>query len=216
MEHIGRNPFSNVRAPVVRSDKQWAYIDAAGMAAILDACPSAAWRSAFALARWGGLRLGEAQRLEWGHIDWDGRMLTVVNPGRLKTTKKRTRTLPIMPDLYAVIRAVYDAASPGSRGPCDGFPENNVYEIAAGILTRAKVPVYDKPFHTLRRNLVTDWVAVYPPLDVATWLGHDLKVAMEFYHKPKAETIEKVTGTKSAQMPVASAENPSSARSSVG
>lgn len=193
-EVIPRNPFARVKTAQVRSDKQWAYLGADDIGKILGACPDAGHRCLFALARWAGLRLGEAMRLKWTEVDFNARTLTVLNPLNKRTTKKRTRVVPIQPALMEVLRETLGARPRVHGGPTDGVTKGNIYRRVDGILKRAKVEVYADPFHTLRRNLLTDWIAEFPPLDVASWLGHDIKVAMEFYHKSKPETMAKVTG----------------------
>lgn len=197
-EVIGRNPFRRLKVAQVKSDKQWVYIEADDLAKIMEACPDDQHRAAFALARWAGLRLGEACRLRWAHIDWAAHTLTVLHEGK-RTTKKRTRVVPIQANLYAILRAAYESAADKSAGPCGELRRGNLYRRIDGIMARAQVAVYADPFHTLRRNLVTDWTAEYPVTDVASWLGHDVRVMMEFYHKSKPETLARVTGTDQAQ-----------------
>lgn len=192
-ELIGRNPFARLKVAQVRSDKQWVYLGPADMAKILEACPDAEHRAAFALARWAGLRLGEACRLQWGHVNWDAKTITVLNEGK-QTTKRRTRVVPMVPGLYRMLREAFDAAPDKSAGPCGDLRRGNLYRRLDGIMTRAGVPVYADPFHTLRRNLATDWAGEHPLADVASWLGHDVKVLMAFYHKSRPETMARVTG----------------------
>lgn len=193
-EVIPRNPFARVKTAQVRSDKQWAYVGADELGRIMEACPTPGHRCLFALARWAGLRLGEAMRLQWADVDLEARTLTVRNPLGKRTTKKRTRVVPIQPRLLEVLREDQRARPRVVGGPCDDVTKGNIYRRVEWILERAKVAVYKDPFHTLRRNLLTDWIAEFPPMDVASWLGHDIKVAMEFYHKSKPETMARVTG----------------------
>jgi integrase len=197
-EVIGRNPFRKLKVAQVKSDKQWAYIDAQALDKIMEACPDDEHRAAFALARWAGLRLGEACRLKWAHIDWKAHTLTVVHEGK-RTTKKRTRVVPIPANLYAILDAAYSRAADKSQGPCGELRRGNLYRRIDGIMERAQVAVYADPFHTLRRNCATDWVAKFSALDVAGWMGHDVRVMAEFYHKTTAETLAKATGTTAAQ-----------------
>lgn len=193
-ERIARNPFGRIRVAQVRSDKAWAVVSMPDLDRILDACPSSEFRLLFALARLAGLRLGEAIRLQWSHIDWDAHRLTVVNPGQKQTTKARTRFTPIQPKLYAMLRETYDAAPSGDPGPCCKVDRRNLYRVVKGIMERAQVPAYADPFHTLRRNLQTEWLDEHPEPLVVAWLGNSARVAREFYHRSRAESEAKVTG----------------------
>jgi integrase len=201
-ELIRKNPFANVKVPAVVVDKNWEYVDDATLQKILDACPDEPMRMLFRLTRWAGLRQQEAMRLRWDQIDWDRRLLTVLPPTGKRTTKAKLRTTPIVPPLYDALRHWFEHATLGSPGPCAGVRTNNLYRNVDAIMERAGVPRYADPFHTLRRNLATDWVEVHALLDVASWTGHSPQVLATFYHKTKATAVERVTGkigTKLAQ-----------------
>jgi len=51
-----------------------------------------------------------------------------------------------------------------------------------------------KPYHTLRKNCETDWLAAYPVMDVCRWLGHSPTVAMKHYHQTTASTMRRAAG----------------------
>jgi len=194
---VAVNPFDKVKVSAPRIVKEWRYVSDDETAKIIDAAPSAGWRCLIALCRWAGLRRGEAMRLTWDRIDWQARTLTVVPPGSTETTKASYRVVPIQPRLYAVLEAAYDAAPEKQPMVCPISP-NNVEDDVRALVLRAKVaPWSGKPLHTLRKNLVTDWMAQHPPLSVAAWLGHDVQVAANHYHQVKDETIAKVTGGES-------------------
>lgn len=193
-EYIARNPFAQLRVQQTRSDKAWAQVSDEDLGRIMDACPNDGWRALFALARWAGLRQGEALRLRWADVNIDTGILTIGNPTGRVSTKHRTRYTPIEPRLAVVLTRIMQDAPAGSVGPCHGVLRANLYRQTWAILKAAGVPRYHKPYHTLRKCLVTDWQAKYPPLDVAAWLGHDVRVAAEYYHRSKPETLAMVTG----------------------
>lgn len=207
---IARNQFRPLKIAQVRSDKAWAEVSMVELERIFEACGDHPNRCLFALARLAGLRQGEAMRLAWEDIHFDRGFLVVRGIATIKTTKSYTRQTPIQPRLAEVLLAAREAAPEGSKGPCDGLLKNNLYRRVNKILTLAGVPHYKKPFHTLRKNLVTDWMTIHPPLAVASWLGHDIRVAFEFYHRCRPEVMAKVThpeGTKPAQPTEEKAEN---------
>lgn len=198
---IDYNPFDRQSGTAPRVEKTWAEIDAVKLGKILDACPSTAWRVLFGLARWGGLRRGEALRVAWGNVDWEGRIIRVMaaedSEGRRKvTTKQRAREIPLRPVLYAMLRDAFDAAPAGSEGPCGGINAENLDRDVRRLIKRAIGATYSKPFHTLRKNCETEWMAEHPIMDVCAWMGHSATVASEFYVRVKPESVAKVTGAK--------------------
>jgi len=191
LDLIAFNPFDRQAASPPRVDKTWRYVTAEQTAALLDACPNDSWRVLVALCRWAGLRLGEAMRLTWANVDFDTRQLTVEHEGR-QTTKKRTRVVPIQPALMVELIRRYNSAAEGE--PVVSLPSNNIRRDFRVIVKRAKLEPWDSPFHTLRKNLRTDWDALYPASDVSDWLGHSDEVGREHYHQTKDETLDAVTG----------------------
>jgi integrase len=192
MEIIEANPFERLVSTNGDIDKQWAQIDHATLAKIIEACPNDAWRMAFALARWAGLRINEIRSLQWSNINWDTRIITIQHAGRI-TTKKRTRTCPIRPELFEMLAEHFERADAGELGPAM-IPVNNVYKIVPGILENAGCAGYSKPFHTLRKNCESEWAAKFPILDVTSWLGNSPTVAAKHYVRSTEETLAGVTG----------------------
>ena len=133
-------------------------------------------------------------------IDWCTRTLTVAHSGR-RTTKRRTRIVPMSAKLHEILRAGFESAPSGSVLVCDvgGF---NIDRRVQQIIKDAKVPEYPKPFHTLRKCCETEWMDQHPVLTVADWMGHSPEVARAHYTRPTQEALERVTGqiaTKSPQ-----------------
>jgi integrase len=190
-DFIALNPFDREVTSILPVDRTWRYVTADELEQILDACPDDRWRSLFALARLAGLRLSEALALRPEHLDMKARTITVVPRRGVRTTKEARRTVPMQPRLHQVL--TQRLASAGDAKLVCGLTHNNTRRDAIVIVKRAKLKPWPKLFHTLRKNLVTDWAAVYPPYDVAAWLGHDPKVAAGFYHQTKPETMAKVT-----------------------
>lgn len=191
-DHIAENPFDREVAAVPRVDKSWRYVSIDDLRRILDACPDRSWRCLFALCRLAGLRLGEAQRIAWADIDHDGRMVTVTHDGKA-TTKRRRRTVPMVPTLAAELLAAFDAAEDGADGPVQ-VGRAAIYKQADAIVKRAELQPWPKMFHTLRKNCESDWLKRYPVMDVCDWLGHDPAVASKHYHQTGEDVIADVTG----------------------
>lgn len=192
LDILTTNPFDRENGTPAAVDKEWAEIGPADMEKILAECPNDGWRALFGLCRWAGTRRGEALRVKWADVDLAASVLRVVNEGA-QTTKKRSRTVPLSPRLHKLLQAIFDAAPTGAVRPTEDVAEGNLSHQADAILTRAGF-AYAKPFHTLRKNLETEWMAVYPVLDVASWLGHSPTVAAKHYVRTTPETLARVTG----------------------
>ncbi len=182
-DQIPLNPFSRLNGTAPIPDKNWAYIDQTTLDKFLDACPTLAWKLLISLCRFAGLRQGEAFRLDWNHIDLDARRLTVANPGRHKTTKKRTRTVPITGSLHDIL---FEAFMSDDRGnmvvqPADLPKQKHLWKAYHSICEKAGLEPWARWCHTLRKNCETDWAAVRPIHVVTEWLGNSPEVAMKHY-----------------------------------
>lgn len=192
LDLIQFNPFDREDCSCPHLDHDWRYVSEAELELLLDAAPDIDWRCLLALCRLAGLRRGEAMALTWDRIDWARHVLHVRPRRRKATTKERARTVPITPRLYNLLLEAREQAGADPRVAPVGV--NNIERTCVKIIERAGLTPWPKPLHTLRKNLVTDWQAKHPPLDVASWLGHDIRVAAEHYHQTRPETMAAVTG----------------------
>lgn len=180
------NPFDRLKCTPPRVIKNWAYLGKWQTARILHHCPSPGWVALFALCRLAGLRRGEAMALRWADIDFSKNRIHVCAGIELETTKQAKRVTPIEllkcpTGLTRILHRVFAAAREGSVLVTDGVAVRNVHREGVRILKRAGIPAYAKPFHTLRKNLKTDWTQHYPEYAVCEWLGHNADVGREHY-----------------------------------
>ena len=71
------NPFDGIRCGTFSEDRFF-FVPPETASAVLDALPTSAWRLAFALARWGGLRVpSEVTALTWKDVSWERERFTV-------------------------------------------------------------------------------------------------------------------------------------------
>jgi len=203
------NPFDRERAGVPDVDQDWRYITREELAAMLDACPSDGWRCLIGMARLAGMRQGEITRARWDDIDFEHRRIEVRPMGRVQTTKQRRRTIPIDPELFKLLLKRFESAEPGET--VVGL--SAVYVAGTGrkqfekIIKAAGIEPYAKPYHTLRKNCETDWMARYPVLDVAKWLGHAPAVAQKHYHQPRPEIMDQAAGVGETEIDKLRREN---------
>jgi len=123
------NPFAKLKSTAPEPDKNWHYVTMDELDKLLDNCMNSGWKCLLALCRLGGLRQSEALRLKWSEVDLtsDNPRLTVQNPGRHRTTKKRTRTTPIEKKLLEILsNAMMDGN--GAEKVCQGVSPNCLYQ----------------------------------------------------------------------------------------
>ena len=189
------NPFGRLVGTAPEPDKSWAYVDVATIDRLLDACPSTGWRLLLGLARFAGLRQGEALALGWSKVDLVAKRLLVANQGPYKTTKKRTREVPLAPRLYDLLwQASMEDDASGHQRVCPGLRRSNLWRDFRVICQRAGLVPWPRWCHTLRKNCETDWAGEHPIHVVAEWLGNSPEVAMKRYLKPKDSDFRRVTG----------------------
>lgn len=188
-DSIPFNPFDRVKIIAPKIERDWRYVTDEETQRILDACPSLDWKILVSLCRFGGTRRGEALRLTRRCIESD--RVVIVPEGDVATTKQASRVVPMERRLRIMVEMGVDAGIFPLRIRSDGIEDE-----FRKIIRRAGLAPWPKPFHTLRKNLATDWMAKYPPLDVARWLGHDVKVAANHYHQTRSESMALVTGVK--------------------
>jgi integrase len=205
---ITTNPFDRISGTAPKVAHDWKEITNADTEAMIEHASSSQWRCIIALCRWAGLRRGEALRLSWGDIDFAAGVLRVLPESRggsrtISTKQGPPRSVPIRPSLLAVLRAAYEAAEEGSRGPCEMIGIGNLDRDAEKLAIRSGVGAYSKPFHTLRKCCESEWMRDYPAMDVCKWMGHSAQVAAEHYHRPSEASMARVTTGKTPEETIA-------------
>ncbi len=194
-EVVASNPFRHEQSAVLRIDKSWAYVRADQVPAILEHATSDGLRGLIVLCRLCAMRRDEARAVAWSDVDWQARTIRVRSAKRGEGTVAY-RDPPMESQAYTILRSIFDRAPEGSHGPCSGLPDGETYIYAAmrAALLAAKVPLYAKPFHTLRKNCVSDWKTRFPSPVVDEWAGHDEAVSRAHYVAVPPDVLARATG----------------------
>lgn len=189
---IASNPFEEIPGAPLPIDKEWRYVPSKEVDQLLAACPSIKWQTLIALARFAGLRMKEALRLNWIDIDFEERNLIVRNHAGKVTTKDRERLVPITPELYNILLKRHEAAKPGETAVVGfsisylsgGGNKDSGRSVLTNIYLRAKV-LKGHPLHDLRRSLITDWLDAdgLNIDDIAKFCGNSPKIIRRYYHQ---------------------------------
>jgi len=179
------NPFAGVKAGKF-TEPRFHFVRTETALAVMDALPSPAWRLAFALARWGGLRVpSEVAALTWGDVSWERGRFTVHARKTAKHAGKAVRVVPIFPELAGPFREAFEAAEAGAVHCCPQYPASTANQHyrkrILQALARAGVEPWPKLFVNLRATRATELVEQFPAHVAAAWLGHSPEIARKHY-----------------------------------
>lgn len=201
-DFVTSNPFGPLKSTPPEIEKDWFYWDDITFGRLLESADDPHYRAGLGLCRWAGLRPNEMMRVTPADIDWQAATLRVkaarrMDPRRAKvTTKQRSRTVPIEPRLMVLLRASFEAMADGQVTLWNRSDHNNLQRDLHALIKRAGLPPVAEPWKTMRKNCETDWQSRpdLTALDVAAWIGHDVKVSAAHYHRTKPESLAKVSG----------------------
>ena len=194
--HIGENAFDGQSTTVRENPKRFHFVGAEEAEAVLDACPDAQWRLAFALCRYGGLRCpSEVVRLTWGDINWERARFTVHASKTEHHADQGVRVVPIFPELLPHLRDAFEEAEPGAVHCCPQFANAGpMYrKTMAAIVKRAGLVPWPKLFQNLRSSRETELTESFPVHVVCKWIGNSPKVAAAHYLQTTEAHFERAT-----------------------
>ena len=169
---VAFNPFDRMKARKA-IQKEWRYVSVDDLRKLLEESPSEAWRLLLALARFAGLRRGEALNLRWSNIDWDRRRLRIIASDEWTPKDRDSREVPIGPELHDMLLKAFDSAAEGQVYviPPEQVNIKNLWRDLRALCKRAGVGEYAKPVHALRKSWAQDMNRRYPANVVAAWGG---------------------------------------------
>lgn len=189
-ELIDRSPFRKLPSAAVPAQRDF-FLPLVQFEAILPHLPDREHRLLFGLARLAGLRVpSETHLLEWGHVDWDRRRLTVHAP---KTGA--TRQVPIVPRLMELLADAYEHRERGFEQVLL-MTTNNIHRTLIRAIEAAGLERWPDLYQNLRRNAETDFAAKVPDHVAAAFLGHGVGVSRKFYLQVQPEMFDVVSGTQ--------------------
>ena len=195
------NPFADMPVTVSANTERQAFITREMFASVLDACPSAEWRLAFALCRYAGLRCpSEIVRLRWGDVNWERRRFVVTSPKTARYSGKGTRVVPVFAELEPYFAEGFAAAEPGALYCCPQFanPAQMYRKMLLGVLEKASVKPWAKLFVNLRATCATELFTLYPAHVAAAWMGHSPQMALRYYLQTPDEYFDLAAGVETA------------------
>ncbi|OYP34144.1 tyrosine-type recombinase/integrase [Rhodopirellula sp. MGV] len=173
---IAENPMDGIKCSGEVNRDRDHFIDRDEAEKILDSCPDHIYRLAFALGRYGGLRMCEILTLEWSDCNWADNELIVRSP------KTGTRYVPMFAELRPYLDQSHELADDGAKR-CLGrlAVTTNLGVQMMRYVRQAGVKEWKKPFQNLRATRRTELEEEFPSHVCDAWLGHSTKVAKGHY-----------------------------------
>lgn len=205
---LAESPFASVRVPSQVNKSREEFISRETIAQVINETPDLEWRVIIALARYGGLRTpSETLSLQWSHVDWERGRLTVFSPKLEHLPSGGFRTIPLFPELRAILADAFDAAPEGSMYVVNRYRDGkqNLRTQFLRIIRKAGVQPWGRLFHNLRASLETELAQDHPVHVIAQWLGNTPKIAAAHYLQARDSDFERAlaggakSGARAAQ-----------------
>ena len=193
-----RNPFRSQSGKAPPVDKDWRYVTASDLAALLASCRNDGWRVFLCLQRIQAFRRGEALALRVRHLQHVGKAGSVgygavsipiygviTIPGQTVAVKTgKGRQLPILrQDLADALLRLTDGANANAYViPEEQVSRNNVRARMFKVIRDAGLTRWPDLFQVLRRNAETDMANIgLPQYVVSEWVGHEIRTSVQYY-----------------------------------
>lgn len=181
---VSENVFAGTGEPVRGNPARQAFISEENARKVLEHCPTAQWRAAFALARWGGLRVpSELVALSWGDVNFSERRITVRASKTAHHADGGVRIVPMFPELQKPLLDLFTEAEPGASRVFDPRWSDavNLRTRLLKIVRRAGLAPWPRLWQNLRATRETELFERYPAHVAAGWIGNTVGVALKHY-----------------------------------
>lgn len=206
---ISSNPFAGLGEQVTGNPDRQYFVSVADAEKILSYCPDAAWRAAFALARWGGLRVpSELTTLKWEDVRWDENKIVIHATKTEHHDNRGVRIIPMFPELLKPLLELHEAPGSGGAGlfPSTWTTTKNLRKGLTAIIRRAGLTPWQKPWQNLRSTRETELFEKFPAHIAAYWIGNSVKVAVAAYTQMRDTYYVDAVKKPAVQNPVQQAD----------
>ncbi len=177
-EILAGNPFQKIKGDRSVDKRRRRFVTVEMIESVIRSTEDVELRAIIALSRFGGIRTpSEPFALQWSHVDWDRRRITV------PAVKTRQRELPLFPELVPYLRALHDSGVqnlfvfPRLRQ----FSDANLRKQMSGLIRRSGMAVWPKLFQNIRSSRQTELEEKFPRKTVCVWMGNSETVADQHY-----------------------------------
>ena len=184
---IDANPFEAVPCSAIPTTKQ-RFINAKASWDVFNRFDDPQWRTLFALARWGGMRVpSEPMALKWSDVDFQAGRIRVTSPKTSRYAGKGERVMPLFEELRQPLLALRQSL--GRRVDDDSLVLPFLQSCTAASLRKpmfnaieaAGLKQWPRLWHNLRSTRQTELEESFPTHVVCAWLGNTPAVAARSY-----------------------------------
>ena len=181
---ISSNPFDGIKTTMKANTSLQRPVPADTVRDIISKleCPDA--KMVLALCRFGGFRYSETALTRWDDIDWESGWITV------RSSKTGNRQCPLFSTLRPYLEEVPLERRRGALQK-RWQPDANARTTLKKMIRKTGHEPWDKVTHILRKSRATELIESLPPQTVAAYLGHSLRVLLEWYALQSDANAEK-------------------------
>lgn len=193
---LSTNPFGDIKGLAVRANQERQFVVTEEMIQkLMPVLPSAEWKLAVAMARYGGVRIpSEILTLNWLDVDWPGKKIRITSP-KTATKGKTHRYIPLWESIRPYLLTCQKGATSnglvfeqlnklGKKTRHDTNTHGlNLRTQLIRFIERAGLKVWEKPWQNMRATRATELVHKHPAHLVNAWLGHTEAVALSHYRQ---------------------------------
>lgn len=192
---IETNPLQALKVAAKGNKKRQYFVTEAEAQKVLLACPNAEWRAAFALARYGALRMpSEIEELKWTDIDWQNERFRVHAPKTEHHADNGDRLPPLFPEVRKALSELWDQTPEGTVYVLPKIRKlTNINPQLGRIIKNAGLKIWPKRWQNLRATRATELRRHFPEEVVVDWCGHTETIAMEHYWMTLEEDYQKAS-----------------------
>jgi integrase len=202
-EIILRNPFESVPKANLTT-KHRAFICDSDAQKVLAELPDAQWKLLFALARWGGLRVGsEVRQLAWADVDWSNQRILIRSPKTERYEGRASRSIPMFPELAPLLAARREEAALEETLVLPMLEGKTVAALRKPLqkaIERAGLTIWPKLWVNLRSTRESELAERFPMHVVCQWIGNTKAIAAKHYLQVTDDHYAKATEDLRNQM----------------
>lgn len=196
---ISKNPFANVKSGSQTNSTRSHFVTVDVARKVIEQLPSAELRLAFALGRFGGLRIpSEIIHLEWSGINFDIGSMTFRSIKTEHHEGKEQRTCPIFVELRPYLDDVWDQSGDSEyvlpSVKAWNNPRQMLEKSVRAALQRLGMKPWQKLFTNLRATRATEVADQFGIKAESEWIGHGADIAMKHYFMVTEQKWLEATG----------------------
>ena len=192
-------PFESVKGGSQTNSRRSYFVSTELATKVINELPTSELRLAFALGRWGGMRIpSEIVELKWSGINLEHRSMTFRSVKTEHYEGREQRTCPIFKELSRYLDEVWNSSGDSEYVLPSVANWNNPRQMLEKSVKAALKRIGEKPwpklFTNLRATRATEVADQFGIKAESEWIGHGADVAMKHYFMVTEDKWKAATG----------------------